>query len=150
MYGKNRLGYGDLAVEELAESHRGESQGLLLQGARRAVWPEGSKSLSRKIQEIGAGKWEEDEEMRETAREEKSAILMTGTGIRYLVINCCASSRVEVIYGILGDSSCSLCYTEVSLHRGILHCALLQYLPMCSHSTTSLNWLLCYPSLFCF
>lgn len=52
--------------------------------------------------------------MRETAREEKSAILMIGTGIRYLVINCCASSRVEVIYGILVTAAAA-CVTQRSL-----------------------------------
>ena len=38
---------------------------------------------------------------RKTAREEKPAILVSGTGSRYFVTNCCASYRVEVIYGIL-------------------------------------------------
>lgn len=48
--------------------------------------------------------------MRETVREEKSTILVTGTGIRYLVINCCSSSRVEVIYGILVTAAAA-CFT---------------------------------------
>lgn len=43
------------------------------------------------MEKIVAGRQEEDEEMRETAREEKAAPLMSGSGSRYLAINCCAS-----------------------------------------------------------
>lgn len=39
------------------------------------------------MQEIVAGRREEGEEMRETAREEKPAILVSGTGSRYFVRN---------------------------------------------------------------
>jgi len=49
------------------------------------------------MQAIVAGRQEQDEETTETAREEKPAILVSGTGSRYFVINCCASYSVEVI-----------------------------------------------------
>lgn len=57
--------------------------------------------MSRKMQEVVAGRQEEDEEMRQTAREETPAILVSGTGSKYFVKNGCASYRVEVIYGTL-------------------------------------------------
>lgn len=90
------------------------------------------------MQEIVAGRQEEGEEMRETAREEKAAPLMSGCGSRYLVINCYASCRVEVIYGIRVTIDLS-CITETSLciKVYILHCALLQNLPVCFRSSIS-------------
>lgn len=90
------------------------------------------------MQEIVAGRQEEDEEMRETAREEKAAPLVSGCGSRYSVINGYASYRVEVIYGIHLTIDLS-CVTERSLciEVYILHCALLQNLPMCFRSSIS-------------
>lgn len=73
--------------------------------------------------------------MRERAREEKPAILMSGTGSRHFVINCCSSYRV-VIYGILVTTDVA-CVIKVSLHQSVLHCALLQNLPVCFHSSAS-------------
>lgn len=52
------------------------------------------------MQEIVAGRQEEDDKMQETVSEEKAAPLMSGYGSRYLAINCYVSYRVEVIYGI--------------------------------------------------
>lgn len=90
------------------------------------------------MQEIVAGRQEEDEEMQETAREKKAAPLMSGCGHRYLAINGCASYRVDIIYGIHVTIDVS-CITEKSLYIKvyILHCALLQNLPMCFHFSTS-------------
>lgn len=88
------------------------------------------------MQEVVAGRREEDGEIRETAREEKPAILMLGTGSRHFVINCCSSYRVEVIYGILVTTAVA-CVVKVSLHQSVLHCALLQNLPVCFQSSTS-------------
>lgn len=90
------------------------------------------------MQEIVAGRQEEDKEMQETAKEEKAAPHMSGSGSRYLAVNCCASYRVMVIYGIHVTIDLSR-ITERSfcIKVYILHCALLQNLPMCFHSSTS-------------
>lgn len=87
------------------------------------------------MQEIVAGRQEEDEEMQETVSEEKAAPLMSGSGSRYLAINCYASYRVKVIYGIHVTIDL-LCITEISLHQGI-------YTALCITSKSS-----CVLSLF--
>lgn len=56
---------------------------------------------NRKMLEIVADRQKEEQEMRETAREEELDTLVSRTGSRYLVINCCASCRVKIICGIL-------------------------------------------------
>lgn len=90
------------------------------------------------MQEIVAGRQEEDEEMQETVSEEKAAPLTSGSRSRYLAINCYASYRVKVIYGIHVTIDLS-CITERSLciKVYILHCALPENLPVCFHSSTS-------------
>lgn len=71
------------------------------------------------MQEIVAGRQEEDEEMEETAKEEKAAPLMLGSGSRYLAVNCCASYRVEVFLWHPCGNRFVMYYREVFLHQGI-------------------------------
>lgn len=67
------------------------------------------------MQEIVVGRQGEDEETREAAGGGGTpAILRLGTGGRYCAKNYCASSRVEVIYGILVTTDVA-CVTENSL-----------------------------------
>lgn len=68
--------------------------------------------------------------MQETEKEEKAAPLMSGSGSRYLAVNCCASCRVEVIFCIhvIIDLSC---ITEMSL------CIKFAYTALCITSKSS-------------
>lgn len=89
------------------------------------------------MQETVAGRREEDEEMRETAREEKPLNLVSGIGSRYFVINFCASYRMEVIYGTLVTIDVACIHRGLFASRYTALCIQLQNIPLCFHSSTS-------------